>query len=130
MDLNFSYPIKRQKILASQMAAVWIFNVTALVLTKLLIYGCVAIGAGKMPSAFEIDFDMGSTGFYIQLVVRSGGRSQAAVIVTSFVLILLTQANIGDYSLAGNAVFPLVLVGVSVVFAVLSVWKVEKRDLL
>lgn len=145
MDLMFSYPIKRQKILASQMAAVWIFNVTALVLTKLLIYGCVAIGAGKMPSAFEIDFDMGSTGFYIQLVVKSAVivsmgfvalfvglkmRSQAAVIVTSFILILLTQANIGDYSLAGNAVFPLVLVGVSVVFAVLSVWKVEKRDLL
>lgn len=145
MDLMFSYPIKRQKILASQMAAVWIFNVTALVLTKLLIYGCVAIGAEKMPSAFEIDFDMGSTGFYIQLVVKSAVivsmgfvalfvglkmRSQAAVIVASFVLILLTQANIGDYSLAGNAVFPLVLVAVSVVFAVLSVWKVEKRDLL
>lgn len=145
MNLMFSYPIKRQKILASQMAAVWIFNVTALVLTKLLIYGCVAIGAGKMPSAFGIDFDMGSTGFYIQLVVKSAVivsmgfvalfvglkmRSQAAVIVTSFILILLTQANIGDYSLAGNAVFPLVLVGVSVVFAVLSVWKVEKRDLL
>ncbi len=145
MDLMFSYPIKRQKILASQMAAVWIFNVTALVLTKLLIYGCVAIGAGKMPSSFGIDFDMGSTGFYIQLVVKSAVivsmgfvalfvglkmRSQAAVIVASFVLILLTQANIGDYSLAGNAVFPLVLVAVSGVFAVLSVWKVEKRDLL
>lgn len=33
MNLMFSYPIKRQKILASQMLAVWIFNFLALVLT-------------------------------------------------------------------------------------------------
>ncbi|MDE7310717.1 MAG: ABC transporter permease [Eubacterium sp.] len=145
MDLMFSYPIKRQKILASQMAAVWIFNFTALVVTKLLIYGCIAIEARRMQSSFGIDFDMGSAGFYIQLLIKSAVivsmgfialfvglkmRSQAAVIVTSFVLILLTQANIGDYSLAGNAVFPLLLVAVSVMFAVLSVWNVEERDLL
>ena len=41
MNLMFSYPIKRQKILISQMLAVWIFNFVALVLTKLLIYGCI-----------------------------------------------------------------------------------------
>ena len=141
----FSYPIRRQKILASQMAAVWIFNFLALVLTKLLIYGCIALGARNMESSFGIDFSMGSVGFYIQLVTKSAVivsmgfialfvglkmRSQAAVIVASFVLILLTQANIGDYSLAGNAVVPLLLVAASAVFAVLSVWNVEKRDLL
>ncbi len=145
MDLMFSYPIRRQKILASQMAAVWIFNFLALVLTKLLIYGCIALGARNMESSFGIDFSMGSVGFYIQLVTKSAVivsmgfialfvglkmRSQAAVIVASFVLILLTQANIGDYSLAGNAVVPLLLVAASAVFAVLSVWNVEKRDLL
>ena len=43
MNLMFSYPIKRQKILISQMLAVWIFNFVALVLTKLLIYGCIFI---------------------------------------------------------------------------------------
>ena len=98
-----------------------------------------------MESSFGIDFSMGSVGFYIQLVTKSAVivsmgfialfvglkmRSQAAVIVASFVLILLTQANIGDYSLAGNAVVPLLLVAASAVFAVLSVWNVEKRDLL
>ena len=44
MDLMFSYPIKRQKILASQMIAVWLFNLTALVMTKLLIYTCIYLG--------------------------------------------------------------------------------------
>lgn len=48
MNLMFSYPIKRQKILVSQMLAVWIFNFTALALTKLLLYGCVALGAQFM----------------------------------------------------------------------------------
>lgn len=41
MNLMFSYPIKRQKILASQMLAVWSFNFVALILTKLAIYMCV-----------------------------------------------------------------------------------------
>ena len=41
MDLMFSYPIRRQKILASGMLAVWIFNFAALVLTKLAVYGCI-----------------------------------------------------------------------------------------
>lgn len=42
MNVMFSYPIKRQKILVSQMLAVWIFNFIALVLTKLFIYGSIA----------------------------------------------------------------------------------------
>lgn len=33
MNLMFSYPIRRQKILVSQMLAVWIFNFTVLILT-------------------------------------------------------------------------------------------------
>ena len=36
MNLMFSYPIRRQKILVSQMLAVWLFNFAALVLTRLL----------------------------------------------------------------------------------------------
>jgi len=41
MNLMFSYPIKRQKILASQMIAVWMFNLAAWTLTKLFIYSCI-----------------------------------------------------------------------------------------
>lgn len=33
MNLMFTYPVKRQKILASQMTAVWSFNFAALVLS-------------------------------------------------------------------------------------------------
>lgn len=69
MNLMFSYPIKRQKILASQMIAVWTFNFAALILTKLAIYMCVFFGAKFMQSSFAVDFSIGSLSFYIQLIV-------------------------------------------------------------
>ena len=145
MNLMFSYPIKRQKILASQMIAVWLFNFAMLVVTKLLIYTCVYIGSQSMESSFVIDFNMGSLSFYTQLLLKSfvivsmsfialfvgmKMKSSKATIIASFILIFLTQANIGDFSLAGNVVFPIALTVVSFVFAALSVFNAETRDLL
>lgn len=115
-----------------------------LVVTKLLLYACVYIGGERMRSSFIIDFDMGDLFFYVELLMKSvvvvsvsfialfvgmKMRSSKAVIVASFILILLTQANIGDFSLAGNLVFSAILTVVSFVFAVLSVVKVETKDL-
>ncbi len=145
MNLMFSYPVKRQKILASQMLAVWLFCLAALVFTKLLIYTCIYMGSQSMESTFAIDFNMGSLSFYVQLLLKSVVivsmsfialfvgmmmKSSKAAIVTSFVLIFLTQANIGDFSLAGNRVFPVILTTISIIFAVLSVWNAETKDLL
>ena len=143
MALMFSYPIKRQKILISQMLSVWIFSFTALVLTKLLLYGCIFVGSQFMVSSFPIDYDMGSLGFYVQLIVKSistvtmsflalfiglAMKSSKATIISSFLLIILTQGNIGDLTMADNAVFPLILTIISLVAAVLSVAGVEKKD--
>ena len=145
MDLMFSYPIKRQKILASQMIAVWLFCLTALVASKLAIYGCICMGAKNMRSSFVMDFDMGSLSFYIQLLMKSIVtismgfialfvgllmKSSKAAIVTSFILIFLTQANIGDFSLAGNLVLPVILTAISFIFALLAIMNAEKKDLL
>ncbi len=145
MMLMFTYPIKRQKILVSQMLSVWIFNFIALALAKLFIYGCVLIGSKSMQSPFLIDFQMGSLNFYIQLLLKSfvtismsfialfvgmAMKSSKAVIVTSFLLILLTQANIGDLSFAGNLAVPLVLTAASFLFAALTVFQVETKDLM
>lgn len=144
MNLMFSYPIKRQKILASQMLAVWIFNFSALVLTKLALYLCVYAGSKSMPSSFLIDFNMGSLSFYIQLILKSmvtvsmsfialfAGmikKSSKTTIVTSFLLIFLTQANVGDLTLRDNAIFPVGLTALSLLFAVLSICNAEKKDL-
>ena len=145
MNLMFSYPIKRQKILASQMIAVWTFNFAALILTKLAIYMCVFFGAKFMQSSFVVDFSIGSLSFYIQLILKSvvivsmsfialfvgmAFKSSKATIVTSFLLIFLTQANIGDFTMAGNAVFPIILTAISLLFAALSIINVESKDLM
>lgn len=145
MNLMFSYPIKRQKILVSQMLAVWVFNFTALVLTKLLLYGVVLLGAQFMTPAFAIDYHMTSPGFYMQLAAKSvvtvtmsfialfiglAMKSSKAAVVSSFLLILLTQGNIGDLTLAGNAVLPVILVVISLIFAFLSVCQAETKDLI
>lgn len=145
MNLMFSYPIKRQKILVSQMLAVWIFCFVALVLTKLLIYGCILLGSQFMQASFFLDFDMASLGFYMQLIAKSAVtvsmsfialfigmamKSSKATIVSSFLLIVLTQANIGDFTMAGNAVFPFILTAVSLTFAFLSIQKAETKDLM
>lgn len=144
MNLMFSYPIKRQKILISQMLAVWIFNFIALVVTKFLIYGCVLLGSQFMVSSFPLDFHMTSLGFYVQLIIKSivtvtmgfialfigmAMKSSKATIISSFLLILLTQANVGDLTLANNAVVPLILTMVSLLFAFLSIRQAETKDL-
>lgn len=145
MNLMFSYPIKRQKILASQMLAVWIFNYAALVLTKLFIYTSIFVGSKFMETSFIIDIDMGSPSFYAQLAVKSfvivsmgfialfvgiRMRSSKAAIITSFLLIFLTQANIGDFSMAGNRIFPAILTFISLGFAVLTICSAETKDLI
>ena len=145
MNLMFSYPIKRQKILISQMLAVWIFNFAALVLTKLLLYGCVLLGSQFMVSAFPLDFNMASTGFYVQLIAKSvvivtmgfialfigmAMKSSKATIISSFLLIILTQANVGDLTMANNAVFPVILTLISLAFAFLSIHGAETKDLM
>ena len=98
-----------------------------------------------MRSSFAIDFDMGSLSFYIQLILKSfvivsmsfialfvgmAVKSSKATIITSFLLIFLTQANVGDFTMADNAVFTLVLTAVSFGFAVLSICNVENKDVL
>ena len=145
MNLMFSYPIKRQKILASQMIAVWSFNFAALILTKLAIYMCVFLGAKYMESSFAIDFTIGSLSFYMQLILKSvvivsmsfialfvgmAMKSSKATIVTSFLLIFLTQANVGDFTMADSTIFPIVLTIISFGFAVLSIYNAETKDLL
>lgn len=145
MILMFSYPIKRQKILASQMLAVWIFNFAALTLTKLMIYLCAAVGAHFREPSFLLDYNIGSVSFYVQLILKSAVivsmsfialfiglamKSSKATIVSSFLLVFLTQANVGDYTMADSAVLPVVLIVVSLGFAFLSVCSAEKKDLL
>src|SRR5699024_12401480 len=66
---------------------------------------------------------------FIALFVGMAMKSSKATIVSSFLLIFLTQANVGDFSLSDNAVLPAVLMVLSLVFAFLSIYNVETKDL-
>lgn len=83
--------------------------------------------------------------FYLQMVVNSAVtvsvtlvalfvgmmmKSTKATIVDSFVLVFLTQGNIGTFTLRDNVVFLTILMLVSIAFAFLSVYKVETKDLM
>lgn len=145
MNLMFSYPIKRQKILVSQMLAVWIFNVVALIATKILIYGVIFLFSNTMQPDFLIDYNFSEITFYLQIILKSivtitmgficmyigiSMKSSKATVVSSFLMVILTQANVGDFTLANNTFFPLVLMSVSILFAYLSVCKIETKDLI
>lgn len=67
---------------------------------------------------------------FIALFVGMAMKSSKATIITSFLLIFLTQANVGDFTLADNAIFPIILTSISLGFAVLSVYNAESKDLL
>lgn len=144
MNLMFSYPIKRQKILLAQMLATWSFSFIALALTKLFLYLSIQIGSKYMQPVFLLDYNLKSTEFYLCLLVSSAVmvsisfvslyiglqmRSSKATIISSVVLMFLTQGNIGDFTLAGNTVFYCLLLVVSLLFVVLSIYRVETRDL-
>ena len=67
---------------------------------------------------------------FIALFIGLAMKSSKAAIVTSFLLIFLTQANVGDYTMADSTVLPAVLIVVSLGFAFLSVCSAEKKDLI
>lgn len=144
MNLMFSYPIKRQLIVVAQMSAVWIFNVIALVLTKLIVYGVILFSSNFFKPAFTIDFSFLSIDFYLILLLKSIMtisislialfiglivKSSKAAIVASFLLIVLMQGNIGGVTLANNVLLPVILTAISFLFAYLSVKNIESKDI-
>ena len=145
MNLMFSYPIKRQSILISKMLAVWIFNFTACILTKVLVYGLLFAVSKHMRTYFPVDYNMFAASFYLQLILKAAitisigfialyiGRlfkSSKVTLISSFLLIILLNGTIGDITLANNAVFPILLVGISILCAFLFIQGAEQRDII
>lgn len=144
MNLMFSYPIKRKKILLSKMAAVWIFNLIAMIVSKVLIYLALILTRSFTGiSASEIQFGrlsfwleilLGSAAMvsisYISLLIGLKMRSSKATIVSSVVIVCLTQGNIGSATLANNIPFFVILFAAAIVSVYLSIYNVETKDLL
>ena len=143
IDLMFSYPIKRGKILASKILAVLIFNFVSIIIAQVIIYGGIYIASHYLQPSIRIDFDILNVTFYVSVILKSVmticislialfvgmiSKSPAATIVASFFLVVLLKGNIGGYSLVGSIVFPTVLTFISIIFALLAISGVEKKD--
>lgn len=144
MNLMFSYPIKRQKILLSQMAAVWIFDLAAMVVSKLLIYAILLLARPYLGIS-AVDIAFGALSFWLDILLRSAAmvsiayislpvglkmKSSKATIVTAVIIVCFTQGNIGSVSLVNNVPFYGILFVLSAVSVYLSVCNVERKDLL
>lgn len=143
-SLMFSYPISRKKIILSQMMAVWIFCVAALFLGKLLIYLLLAL-TSVVKDGFPLGYDMTSVSFYIQIILKTvltvslgliplyigkRMRSSKAAIISSFLVFSVMNGTIGDLTLRGNTILPVMLLGVSLICGFLTIHNVEKEDIL
>ena len=147
MDLMFSYPIKRQKNICFHKC--WLygyFNFVALVLCKLFLFGgffllgnwtgiaLQGITSGEIfgQAAFWLELAMDSAAMvsisYVVLFVGMRAKSSKAAILTSFLVIVLTQGNIGSYTLINNVPFYLALTALAAVSVFLCVYKIEERD--
>ena len=142
INLMFSYPIRRQKILLSKISAVWIFNFAVMVASKLLICGALLLTKQFTHiSAASIRFDrlsfwadvlFGSAAMvsisYIALPIGLKMRSSRATIVAAVIIVCFTQGNIGEYTLIGNIPFYITLLLISAVSVFLTLYRLETKD--
>ncbi len=144
MNLMFSYPIKRRKIILAKVSAVWIFNFLAMVCSKAVLY-LVLVWTKSFTGITAVEIQIGELSFWIEAVLSSAAmvsisfialpiglkmKSSKAAIVASVVIVCFTQGNIGKATLMNNMPFYTMLFLAAVVSVYLSVFNVETKDLL
>lgn len=144
INLMFSYPIKRRKIMLSKMSAVWIFSYIALVISKLLLYA-VLLATRSFTHLSAADIPMGSLTFWLNLFLSSAAmvsiafialpiglkfKSSKATIVAAVIIACLTQGNIGSYTLADSVPFYGFMFVLAAASVVLAVYDVETKDVM
>lgn len=144
VNLMFSYPISRKKIVLSQILSVWIFNFIALVLSKLLLCTMLVI-TKKYTHIIADNIALGSGIFYIEIFVNSAVmvsvsfialliglkmKSSKATIIAGVIILCFTQGNIGSYTLLNNIPFYIILLMISIISVFLTLYKLETRDVL
>lgn len=144
INLMFSYPISRGKIILAKVLAVWIFDFAAMVISKALLYGgllltrsLTGINAESLlilEPSFWADVVLSSAAMvsisFIALPIGMKWKSSKATIVAAVIIVCFTQGQIGSMTLVNNMTFYAVLFAVAAAFVWLSVWRVEQRDVM
>lgn len=144
INLMFSYPIRRSKIILAKICAVWIFNFLAMAGSKAVIFAALIL-TRSFTGISAASILVGDPSFWLDILVSSAAmvsisfialpiglkmKSSKAAIVASVVIVCFTQGNIGSATLVNNIPFYAVLFVAAAVSAWLSVYNVEKKDLL
>ena len=143
MDLMFSYPINRRKILFSQIAAVWIFGFASLLFCKLWL--CVFLTLTRpITGIVTTDILSGALPYWLDMIVSSAAmvsisyislltgmlkKSSKTAIVTSVIIACFTQGNIGEATLSGSVPFYALLMAFALLSVYFSVCHAETKDL-
>lgn len=143
MDLMFSYPINRRKILFSQIAAVWIFSFASLLFSKLCLCAFLTL-TRPMTGIVTTDILSGALPYWLDMILSSAAmvsisyislftgmlkKSSKTVIVPSVIIACLTQGNIGEATLSGSVPFYVLLMACAVLSVYFSVYNAETKDL-
>lgn len=144
INLMFSYPISRAKIIMAKVLAVWIFDFAAMVVSKAALYGellltksFTGINAEELlirEPSFWTDAVLSSAAMvsisFIALPIGMKLKSSKATIVAAVIIVCFTQGQIGSVTLVNNMAFYAALFAVAVASVWLSVWRVELRDVM
>lgn len=144
INLMFSYPINRKKIMLSKIGAVWFFNVSSLVLSKLFIYGILYflseflyLSTNDIPLSslmFWLDMLLSSVIMisiaYIGLPLGLKTKSSKVTVITAVLIACFSYGNINGYTLLGNIYYYAFLVILTALLLFLSISNIETKDIL
>ncbi|MGH4141160.1 ABC transporter permease [Clostridium sp.] len=143
INILFTYPINRKKIMAAKLAVVVIFAFTSMVLSSIFLNFILFIlntFINFIPGSLTQDVLVKSL---INIVVNSAAfsfvclipvyvgmwkKSRSATIVTAVILVSLLNSGSNGNTLATNTIMPLILAIIGAIVAYLSIKDVEKVD--
>lgn len=143
INLMFSYPINRKKIMLSKIGAVWFFNVVALILSKLFIYGILFLLIDFLHLSTN-DIPFCSLMFWLDMLLSSiimisiahiglplglKAKSSKVTVVAAILIASFTHGNIDGYTLLGNVYYYAFLIVLTVLLLFLSIYNIETKDI-
>ncbi len=140
ISLMFSYPIRRRDILLSKIFSVWIFNVAALMISKIFIYAVllalksfIKISAQDIPFGslmFWLDMFLSSVVMisisYIALPIGLKMESSKATVIVTMLIACFSHGNIR--LLMGSIPFSITMLLISAVSVFLTLYRLETKD--
>lgn len=143
INMMFTYPISRKKIMTAKLAIISCFTFVTIMFSSLLIGGVVYFADGlfdMIPGEIGREDIVGNLMAIFLGAVASAGlsliplyfglrkKSAAATIVSAIVLVSLTNSTTNDFTLFSFIAIPISLGIVGLVVAYLTIRKIEYKD--